>query len=41
MKKTQCRESDKKPRILDTVTVKNKLSRKLMRLSLRFQKTST
>ena len=39
-KKTQCRGSDKKPSILETRTVKNKLSRKLMRLSLRFQKTS-
>ena len=35
-----CRESDKKPSILETGTTKNKLSRKLMRLNLRFQKTS-
>ena len=40
MEKTQCRGNDKKPRILETLTVKNKLCRKLTRLSLRFQKTS-
>ena len=39
-KKTQCRASDKKPSMLETGTVKNELSRKLTRLSLRFQKTS-
>ena len=40
MKKTQWRGSDKKPSVLATGTVKNQLSRKLTRLSLRFQKTS-
>ena len=39
MKKIQHRESDKKPSMLETETVKNKLSRKLTQLSLRFQKT--
>ena len=35
-KKTQCRGSDKKTSMLETGVAKNKLSRKLMRLSLRF-----
>ena len=39
MKKTQHRGSDKKHSMLETETVKNKLSRKLTQLSLRFQKT--
>ena len=33
-KTTQCRGSDKKPGMLETRTVKNKLSRKLTQLSL-------
>ena len=40
-KKTQPGGSDKKPSVLETGTVKNELSRKLMQLSLRFQKTSS
>ena len=40
MKKTQHRGSDKKPIMLETGTVRKELSRKLMQLSLRFQKTS-
>ena len=40
MMKTQHRESDKKPSILETGTAKNKLSRKLTWLSVKFQKTS-
>jgi hypothetical protein len=32
--------SDKKTIVLETGTAKNELSRKLMQLSLRFQKTS-
>ena len=39
-KTTQCIGSDKKPSMLQTGTVKTKLSRGLMQLSLRFQKTS-
>ena len=39
-KKTQHRGSDKKPSMLETRTVKNKLKRKLTWLRLRFQKTS-
>ena len=39
-KKTKYRGSDKKSSVLETGTVKNKLSRKLTQLSLRFQKTS-
>ena len=39
-KKTQHRGRDKKPNMLETGTAKNKLSRKLMQLSFRFQKTS-
>ena len=38
--KTQCRASDKRPSMLETGIAKNKLSRKLTQLSLRFQKTS-
>ena len=41
MKKTQCRESDKKLSLLKTRTAKNKLSRKLTWLRFRFQKTSS
>ena len=40
VKKTQCRGNDKKTIMLETGTVKKELSRKLMQLSLRFQKTS-
>ena len=40
VKKTQCRWSDKKPSTLEMGTLKNKLSRKLTRLSLKFQKIS-
>ena len=39
MKKTQHRGGDKKDSIMETETVKNKLKRKLMQLSLRFLKT--
>ena len=35
-KTTQCIGSDKKPSVLETRRAKNELSRKLMRLSLRF-----
>ena len=39
-KKTQCKGSDKKSIMLKTRTEKNEVSRKLMQLSFRFQKTS-
>ena len=40
-KQTQRRGNDKKPIMLATGTVKNKVSRKLTQLSLRFQKMSS
>ena len=39
-KKTQSKGTNKRPIVPETRTVKNELSRKLTRLSLRFQKTS-
>ena len=40
-KENPAQGSDKRPIVLETGTGKNKLSRKLTRLSLRFQKTSS